>query len=416
MTQLIGVGEPAASSLSSCLSAFPGGFSLLTETGRLRAYLIGTTFNNGTSTRTSIDEQEQLQHRQKGSCLATAVATAPVQLNAPPPQGSFPVESDVPVDHTWSQDGQVLVVLRRFGFTVYWRNVRSFYTASTTPDVCGKGTVFCSGRHQGPTTDTSHDYQRTGDGKRGSPTTPAAAAAREEEIGAGNVSGSDVPLLGLVEMYSGKNGSEGKVVACGLLGADAAGSSNEKGLGANTYLIAVGGAFGVECHALDALGSPPRASKETSAKKGQRQQQGQQQWSRREGDTKTARSHGFSERKGEGQGSSPPTAPGATCRSLSSLFLGYRVVALAIAPDSGLMAAAAMTGHVKVWDVNLISPVELPPLAHPTRKQPAGRGGRGRGKTIAWDAPSKAPTSTKLSRQEEDFDAAAAVWGVPVRV
>ncbi|CAM9732968.1 unnamed protein product, partial [Ectocarpus fasciculatus] len=117
MSQLV-VGDPASSSLSSCLCAFPGGFSLLTERGLLRPYLVsGTAAGLAGTTRGSAASTP---------CPAAdevVVAAAPVRLSEH--SGAFPAGKDVPVDHAWSHDGALVVVLRRSGYTAYWRDAKA---------------------------------------------------------------------------------------------------------------------------------------------------------------------------------------------------------------------------------------------------------------------------------------------------
>lgn len=351
----IGVGDPAASSLSSCLCAFPGGVSLLTETGLLRPFLVSNASQEGYAAEAT-----------------TVAAATPVCLSKPSPEGSFPVGRDVPVDHAWSRGGHVLVVLHRSSFAAYAREL----DASLLSQRC-------------PSTD-----ERTGDSSR------AQSSSRTRP-------GCAAPSLGLVEAYVGSNGFDGKVVACCLLGvsATAARSSvcsegDECGSGKRrTYLIAVGGTSGVECHALE-------------LELGRREESGSEE-------RKRTRKRGDAAE----DESKPTAAPGVTCRPLTNIFQGYLVVALAFSPDSGLMAAAAMTGHVKVWDVAALAvpppppPPRQPPRKSnsssiPARKGPAARGGRGGGKKKGFDEAARA-MRPRSGRAESS--APPALWGLAVR-
>ena len=338
----IDVGEPAASSLTSCLCAFPGGFSLLTETGLLRRYLVS------------------VEHQQGGSAAVEATSTAevaaatPVCLSKPSPEDSFPAGADVPVDHAWSEDGQVLVVLRRSGYTAY--------SAAREP---------------------SHNSPLPQRPQRRCP----SANERAEDIGS-NRTAEDDPLrtqpdsaaasLGLVEVYAGSNGFHGKVVACCLVGGSSSAATPTRssvcskggnkrrggGGGRQTYLIAVGGTCGIECHELEL-----RRLEESGSEEG------------------TPRAGNAMRDEGKPPAPPPPRPPPAACRHLANVFRGYPVVALAFSADSGLMAAAAMTGHVKVWEVAAFvapSSTQQPPRqpngrSIPAKKQPRDAARRGRG-------------------------------------
>lgn len=349
----IDVGDPAASSLSSCLCAFPGGFSLLTETGLLRPFLVSDVSQEGSAAEAPV-----------------VAAATPVGLSKLPPEGSFPVDADVPVDHAWSQDGQVLVVLRRSSYTAYARELDN---------------SLLSQRRCPSADEHAEDSSR------------AEASSRTRP-------GSAAPSLGLVEAHVGCNAFDGKVVACCLLGEPSA-TAGRSGVGSGggkcgsgsgsgsrqTYLIAVGGTSGIECHELEL--------------------------SRRQEES------GSGERKRAGNATEdegkPTGARGATCRPLTNAFQGYLVVALAFSPDSGLMAAAAMTGHVKVWDVAALA-VAAPPRQSisgsgiPARKEPreAARGGRGRGKKKTFDEAFRAIRTRPGRTESSDLPA---LWGLAVR-
>lgn len=353
----IDVGDPAASSLTSSLCAFPGGFSLLTETGLLRPFLVSHVSEEGSA------------------AAATVVAAAtPVGLSKPSPEGSFPVDADIPVDHAWSQDGQVLVVLCRSTYAAYARELdKTVGSQRRRP---------CADEH------TEEDSSRA-------------------EASSGTRPGNTTPSLGLVEAYVGSNAFDGKVVACCLLAASSP-TAERRGVGSEggkrgsgsgsgqTYLIAVGGTSGIECHVLE---------------------------------LKRHEESGSEERKCAGKAveeEAAPTAaaPRATCRPLTSVFQGYLVVALAFSPDSGLMAAAAMTGHVKVWDVAALAappppPPQQPPRQSnnrgiPSRKEPreAARGGRGRGKKKSFDEAFRAIRTQPGRVESSDLPA---LWGLAVR-
>ncbi|CAN0041187.1 unnamed protein product, partial [Ectocarpus fasciculatus] len=100
------------------------------------------------------------------------------------------------------------------------------------------------------------------------------------------------------------------------------------------------------------------------------------------------------------------------------IFQGYQVVALAFSPDSSLVAAAAMTGHVKVWEVAAVvaAPISppLPPQQNngpPTKKEPAARRGRVKGKGFDEEA----LHAMRPSPGQEGHSNLAALWGVAVR-
>ena len=375
MTNRIRVGDPAASSLSSCLRTFPGGFSLIAESGQLRSYLVA--------------HEEQQQHP---ACSGSAkvVAAAPVRLCRHQPQGSFPLDKDIPVDHNWSNDGRLLVVLRRASFTAYWRQVTN----------CASGT-----------SEVDRHTQRR-----------AKSAASLGEL---------APSMGLVELCTGSNGFEGSVVACCLLnvGADGlrvrsppADSFKENSNGSN-YLIAVGGTFGIECHHLEApppvrLVDADAPDKTHENRKQEHRQQQQRQKPRRKQQKSAARkvqvekANGHGACHGEASSSgvqqrivATGTGPATGCRQLTSLFHGYQVVSIAISPDSGLMAAAAMTGHVKVWNVNLVGP--SPPGR---KKEPAAeRGQRG------WKNGSDGASEVMQPPRYGQGSDASELWGEAVR-
>lgn len=344
----IDVGDPAASSLSSCLCAFPGGFSLLTETGLLRPFLVSNASQEGSAAEATV-----------------LAAATPVCLSKLSPEGSFPAGADIPVDHAWSRDGHVLVVLRRSSFAAYARDLSSSLRLSQRrlcADECAEGSNQAGGSSR---------------------TRPGSAALS----------------LTLVEAHVGSNGFGGKVVACCLLGASAAAARSsacseggECGIGSGqTYLIAVGGTSGVECHALELRRRGEFGSEERK---------------------RTSRGGDATEDEGK-----PVVAPGATCRPLTNVFQGYLVVALAFSPDSGLMAAASMTGHVKVWDVAALAAPARPPQQPsrqsngiPARKEPAAaRGGgkkRGSGEAVRSVGP-------RPGRNEPSD--LSALWGLAVR-
>lgn len=356
MNQL-GVGDPAASSLSSCLCAFPGGVSLLTETGLLRPFLVPETSN-----------------REEGSAAEAIVAAAPLRLSEPSPEGTFPIGAEVPVDHAWSQDGRVLVVLRRSSYTAYSRG--SPAAAETAAVTSHRLDAAVLSQHHPPTDEPESSVR----------TSPSR----------------DSPSLGLAEVHTGSNGFEGKVVACCLLGArtgaEAAAAtkitipsvevrkrSSNKSNGGRAYLVAVGGAFGVECHALEFRQCPEEVGTEK-------------------------RKQASPKERGKGN---PTAASAATCRPLASIFEGYLVVALAFSQDSGLMAAASMTGHVKVWDVAALVAPSSPRQSNGVlaKKESAARG-RGGGKKKGLGEALSATRPLPECGRHSDI---APLWDVVVR-
>lgn len=364
MNQL-SVGDPAASSLSSCLCAFPGGVSLLTETGLLRPFLVPETSNG-----------------EEGSAAdAEVIVAAPLRLSEPSPEGTFPVGADVPVDHAWSQDGNILVVLRRSSYTAYCRDSKAeAEAAEVTP-------------HRLDDAVLSQHRQPTGEGIEGS-TEPESSTRTPP-------SRRDAPSLGLAEVHTENNGFEGKVVSCCLLGScpreEAAAAtkstisseesgqhSSNRGSGGRTYLIAVGGAFGVECYGLEFR----QCSEEVGTEK-------RKQASLQDGGTGNL------------------TASATTCRPLASIFEGYPVVALAFSRDSGLMAAASMTGHVKVWDVAaLVAPPSSQQSNNVLVKKESVARGRGGGKKKRFG---DAPSATRPLPGYGRHSGIAALWGIAVR-
>lgn len=362
MIQHIDVGDPAASSLSSCLCSFPGGFSLLTETGLLRPYLVAST----------IDSNHAVE----------AVEAATVQLSTPSQQGSFPIDRDVPVDHVWSRDGRMLVVLRRSRFSAYCRP-NAATTTTTRRDML-------------PQT-------RPRDGRRRE--RPIAPPARTTDVA--------WPSLDLEVVHTGHNGFEGKVVACCLLrsAAAAATASRPAQSTRHTYLLCIGGTFGIECHVLDVTVMPAPSSSSNADPSAERHQQ-------------SAGGTGSRVLRGNATHGPGPdvkvttdTELAATCQPLTSLFHGYPVVAIAISPDSGLVAAAALTGHVKVWEVaSILTEAEAVAAATaasatavPQQREPAGRGRRGKGKRS-----SDAGRVMRSLRRRRGSDAAV-LWSVTVR-
>lgn len=371
MTRL-SVGDSPASSLSSCLCTFPGGVSLLTEKGLLRPFLISDA---------AVSEEGSAASSATATAAAAAagatevIAAAPVCLSDPSPEGSFPTDRDTPVDHAWSQDGNALVVLRRSSFTAYARPAttagtnlrRRLQALLLSPSTNGR-TESSRGREE--------DRARTADSR------PAP------------------PSLGLTKVHTGSNGFEGKVVACCSLGSkdsaaaaascktvpsgrsckhSSTGKSNER-----TYLIAVGGTFGMECYALEL----PQCPEEAGA--------GERKHDRKPDD-------GSSRRK-------PADTP--SCRPLAKIFQGYPVVALAFSPDSTFLAAAAMTGHVKVWE-NAELTRQPPPPPHRSsnaRSKSGSRGGRG-GKHKGLDEALSALQSPPEAGRCSDV---AALWGKAV--
>lgn len=382
MTHRIKVGDPATSSLSSCLRSFPGGFSLITETGLLRPYLVS---------------HEGQQQGSGGAGSATVVAAAPLRLCAVLPEGSFPLDKDIPFDHAWSSDGRLLVVLRRASFTTFWRESGECPAGSSEGGRCGDGT-------------------------------DRSAATL-------------TPSLGLVEQCTTSTRSEGKVAACCLLGETEALSrgGNISGVSSGEkhdvlkYFIAIGGTFGIECYSLEATptphvdADPPTMKHDKQRQQQQLQQQHQlHQHKQQRKQRQKASGRKSQVKKANGQGvqrseaisrdvqrciAVTGTGSATVCRQLTTLFYGYRVVSITISPDSALMAAAAMTGHVKVWDINLIGP--LPSSSTPPERNKGSRAGRrgGRLKNESNDA-SQGMRTRQYGRDSD----ASEIWGETVGV
>lgn len=381
MTQHVVIGDPAASSLSSCLCAFPGGFSLLTETGRLRPFLISCT-----------DRRDHDDSAGSTAAVHDVVAADPVQLSAPSSPGSFPAGGDVPVDHTWSHDGNVLVVLRRLSFTVYWRD-----------SMTDAGNALQGAVESPPPENFGRD-----DGESCS-----RRSCRRSE----NENGRSFDL---VELRTVRNGFEGRVVACCALHAASGQSRGNAGHECRqSYMIAVGGTFGVECHTVDSPVLPNLANSDadhdssrletfkgggaTVTQHEPKQSQLHTPASMVDRRTRTPRTSAAAEVVDK-------TKFTAFYRPIGSIFRGYPVVALAISPDSSLMAAAAMTGHVKVWDVLSVVESPPPPPRPRARKVSAGtRRGRSKKKV-----PDDAASEEQPSRQRDDSECAA-VWATTVR-
>ncbi|CAM9135444.1 unnamed protein product [Scytosiphon promiscuus] len=211
------------------------------------------------------------------------------------------------------------------------------------------------------------------------------------------------PSMGLTKIHTGSNGFEGKVVACcsldsttsaaAAVGAAACNSassglkgknSSTRGCSKRTYLIAVGGTFGVECHALEVSQCTEDAG---------------------EGEQKHYPKPDDGRRRAE--------TPTATCRAVAKIFQGYPVVTLAFSQDSSFLAAVAMTGHVKVWEVvELIRHRPAPPPPHRStkarsRRDSGARGGRG-GKHKGFE---EALSAMRSPPEAERFADLAALWG-----
>lgn len=342
MTTLIDVGDPPASSLSSCLRYIPGGCSLITESAKLRVFAVAGD--------------------PSGSALVGAAV--PVELHLPLPEGSFPSDGDIPIDHCWSKDGAILTVLYRKKFAVYSQAQGLDEMARTL--------------HR------RHLDNTPPDGEGLSP--PHGTSIFVEENS----------RLALQLLHSGQNGFEGKVVACCALEAvdhdtsscpDPPGGhpSDRVGRGRRGhYMIAVGGSFGIECYALDVVVRFP--SMDTDA--GKQAPEGRETLGggdevnpsargRLHSDDVSWRDPGFSDETADKQEEVPSAS--TSCRSLPCLFCGYPIVAVDFSPDSNLLAAVAMTGHVKVWDLSTLRtepPVATPATpatAPPTPPQPQSR-------------------------------------------
>lgn len=419
MTQHIGVGDPAASSLSSCLCPFPGGFSLLTETGLLRPYLVAPIVDSSSHATTAFKAVE---------------AATTVQVSTPSRQGSFPVDRDIPVDHAWSRDGRLLVVLRRSSFSAYCRR-NTAATTTTTTTTATTATTMC-GDIMLPQTRPAGNGRRRTTTRAKSPIASPSARTRGNEAGR--------PSLDLELVHTGRNGFEGKVVACCSLrpaaaaapaaapassGAQSNSSSNRR----HTYLICIGGTFGIERHALDvaeAVPAAPNTSTGTStgtSSDAELATERHQQPAEENGSPPglRLRVRGINAKhdprpRGEGGKMTATDAElAATCQPLTSLFHGYPVVAIAISPDSGLVAAAAMTGHVRVWEISSkilavaaaaaaqAAQAQAAPVPQ-QQKEPAGRGRRGKGKRSSDGG--RAMRSPRPRRGSEE----AVLWSVAV--
>lgn len=389
---VVDVGDPAVASLSSCLRPFPGGFSLLTETGRLRTFFV----RSGALPRT--DATDDLGAKAWAGVQLTSANA--VELSTPLSQGSFPLDKDIPVDHSWSRDGAVLVVLRRGSFTVYFRG----------------GINECN---------VFNDNHGTPDMDESAPA--KIAIGRAESTCCADGTAVDIAQctivgrasLGLAKVYSGRNSFEGKVVACCAVPvADDSGRHRQFAQNADDgyeerppgcdYLIAVGGTFGIECHRLEksivqshaaednnnnnnsASRKTRRLQKTTRAGSLESQQNEKVEpdvGNRPHQDTQedqTVEDATAAKTTAPEEVPSPPLSTRHwSCRLLTTLFDGYPVVAVDFSPDANIFAAAAMTGHVKVWEVLCLLAVPLPVPTRataPASKQPVLVGAGGRGK------------------------------------
>lgn len=274
----------------------------------------------------------------------SVVAAAQIELSAPSRDGLFPVDRDIPVDHAWSQDGALLVVLRRSSFTVYSRRDKA-------------------------SSEEAKPQQRGGIEKDAvvsqDSVVPLTKSAPVQPVG---------PELSLDLRYLGTNSFEGKVVTCcsgataGLKALDCHGETEQGGTSDTgkpcdrPYLIAIGGSYGVECHHIEVAIENHRASNnlgqllhDGSPKLcGNRgRETGKEQVEDRRHNQKTASNDSC--RDGNG------IMGIASCQLLATLLCGYPVVSIAFSSDASLFAAAAMTGHVQVWNVSTLREWALPP-------------------------------------------------------
>lgn len=340
MTKHIDIGDPPVSSLASCLRSFPGGFSLLTETAQLRAFFVGDDTPGSVS----------------------VVAKSLVEL-CPSLRGSFPLDKEIPVDHAWSEDGVLLTLLYRGGFKVYSR-----------PD----------GLSMDATLAQSKDV-----GELATPDENSTSASAEPTLW-----GERILDVGLDLRCSGTNSFEGKVVLCisssatcrTATGGRSSTEDNDRRANGNdrdSYVIAVGGSFGIECHWL-----------EIDFRRGDRSS-GQSPASVRPDSNRTCGVEAGADRPSQCPTGSvnhmddgeKTTCGTVACRSYTTLFGGYPVVSMEYSPKADLLAAAAMTGHVKVWDVSTIrdqaflpAAPEVPSITPPPKSRRHSTGSvRGRG-------------------------------------
>ncbi|CAM9380141.1 unnamed protein product, partial [Choristocarpus tenellus] len=260
----VAICDPAAAALNSCLRAFPGGVSLITESGLLRPFVFADTLD--------------------------AVLTLAV-----PPLTLYKGKQEGAVDHAWSEDGCVLVVLFRANFSVYTRASNS---------------LTSSLQSQSP---LLSDSASTPLGCRFS----SADLSREDCFKAR-------PWSDLHLVHAENIAFEGKVTSCCKM----KGAEGEW----LRYLVVVGGSFGIKCYIvllpssqLNLFANPVLSEEES----------------------------------GGTMGTTNGASKNQTCRGSVkggvSLFVGYPVVAVAFSPDSRLLAAASMTGHLQIWDVATVA-------------------------------------------------------------
>ncbi|CAN0006350.1 unnamed protein product, partial [Ectocarpus sp. 4 AP-2014] len=122
--------------------------------------------------------------------------------------GAFPAGKDVPVDHAWSHDGALVVVLRRSGYTAYWRDPKAA--------VSSRAPLLSPRRSDKLVGDSSSKHAA----ENCTPRPPSSGVP---------------PSLGLAEVHTGSNGSEGKAVACcSLLGSHPEGASTTAAVANNS--------------------------------------------------------------------------------------------------------------------------------------------------------------------------------------
>lgn len=401
---VVDIGEPAASSLSSCLRSFPGGFSLLTETGLLHPYLLATDVAAPVAATATDRDDAATPTAASRAHIVKVTAAPPLEVSNPLPQGVFPVDRDIPVDHTWSRDGVLLIVLRRTNFSVY---CVQHHHGQVPPCPSSVNRLDgSSGRDGGRKKEEANDTPSTAavGGKYSCPASLTACAERGSLV--------------LVKVHSVQNNFEGKTVACCRVpssGAAMGGGSSRRlksnGRGSpltgngdddlgGLYLVAVGGSFGIECHSFEATRWQSRTAcstgnKGVAAEKQRRRHttpvrlfpddacspfercKGMEQGPTN-ADTRSQSNNMHPDDTGTVHTVTPrATTPATTtttetrepsaswtCRQLPPLFEGFPVVAVDFSQDSNLLAAAAMTGHVRVWEVSGLlgpPPATLPP-------------------------------------------------------
>ncbi|CAM9802678.1 unnamed protein product, partial [Sphacelaria rigidula] len=319
--------------------------------------------------------------------IVKVTAAPPLEVSTPSPQGVFPVDQDIPVDHTWSRDGVLLVVLRRTNFSVY-----------CVQDHRGQGPP-CAGNASSVNRrggSSGHDGGCTTDEASNTPST--AAVGGTYSCPALSTPCAERGSLVLTKVHSGKNNFEGKTVACCRVpsnGAAMGGGSSRRhmseGKGSpltgsgdddigGLYLVAVGGSFGIECHSFEATRWQSRTAssignKGVAAEKQRRRHTTPVRLFPDDADSPVEKNKAVeqdatnADTRSRSNNMHPDNTPIMhavtpktttrtttttmkarepsttwTCRQLASLFEGYPVVAVDFSQDSNLLAAAAMTG------------------------------------------------------------------------